>query len=502
MRSLTLLTPHEQKRLWLQLTDDEADAEVRDEAGVRLASLWLEHDQPDMAAVLLESIAQHRQSAWSVRAQFSLAELLQAWGRANEADRGFAGVASALQEVFVPDVALNLAARAAASGDDLVAKRWYAQVLRQGASEERALAAYRLAHMYVGAGDRSQAVALLRACVSEADEDLLPHAAFELAEMWGEDTNPTIRCALLERVLHTDHPDLAPLAALMLGDAAWRRDDHLRAQHYYDLCVWSEHPQHAATAHARRRAVLRERLRATIATLNDAPQPKTEARVARAHAKHTRTKLAIEVAESSDLLLLYLNSLSRSVYVEFFGQICDKTESWWRARRWKRQAAAWTRLLSPQCLVLGDAVRKKPALTEVFAMLVTYPEHDHISGLSSVLSLQTPAVGLLCSVGSMRTQIYLDASAIEASLLWIPHFHPASFMDPAGQPCEVECPSEAEGLLHRPAGMSLFDYSTASCRSAEVPSPLGRDLRPPCTSPLPRRPDEAAGPVLAGHRDN
>lgn len=160
-----------------------------------------------------------------------------------------------------PDVELELAARSAALGSDDEAETRYAGVLEALGDHSAlgAIAAFRLALMRLERDERREALALLERALCGADESLRPHVLISLADELRARKRHELVEELYAAALATDHPDLAPRAALKLGGLREERGDYHGAVELYELVIGAEHADLAPVAAARRNALVHGR---------------------------------------------------------------------------------------------------------------------------------------------------------------------------------------------------------------------------------------------------
>jgi tetratricopeptide (TPR) repeat protein len=194
-------------------------------------------------------------------------ELMRA-GRGNEADKAAADADSMSDPYRTPDVELELAARAAAIGSPADAERRYRGLLAALGDESAlgAVAAFRLAHLRIERGAREEAIGLWKRALRSADENLRPHVLVELADRLrgrGRGRGDQVE-RLYAQAIATDHPDLAPRAALTLGGLREEAGDNKGALELYALVAASQHPDHASDAEARHGALIHRRTKRAI----------------------------------------------------------------------------------------------------------------------------------------------------------------------------------------------------------------------------------------------
>lgn len=224
------------------------------------------HERADPALDSLRTTAQvdvARAAARSLMRHHG--ELMRA-GRGNEADEAAAEAEGMSDPARTPDVELELAARAAAIGSPDDAERRYRGLLAALGDESAlgAVAAFRLAHLGIARGAREEAVALWERSLRGADENLRPHVLVELADSLRGRRRPDQVERLYVQAIETDHPDLAPQAALTLGGLREEAGDNKGALELYALVAASQHPEHASDAEARHGALIHGRTRRAI----------------------------------------------------------------------------------------------------------------------------------------------------------------------------------------------------------------------------------------------
>jgi tetratricopeptide (TPR) repeat protein len=227
-----------------------------------LSAVCLERSHVDNGLVRLAEEAQRERTArLSARRQRQLAQSGDHASAGREAD--LADLLSSAD--LTPDVELQLAGRAAVLGASDDARTRYERVMRAaGFSPMGAIAAFRLAELGGDEHRGDEALILLEWAVQAADEHLLPYALIKLGDaLVIAGKNERAETAYAAAVA-TDHPDIAPRAALVLALRREGRGDVASATELYDMVIGSDHPEYAPDAHARRNALVHRRTTAVV----------------------------------------------------------------------------------------------------------------------------------------------------------------------------------------------------------------------------------------------
>jgi tetratricopeptide (TPR) repeat protein len=180
---------------------------------------------------------------------------------------------------LTPDVELELAARDASLGKLAEAERRYEAVLDvlEASSPLGALTAFRLAHLLLERREHHAAADLLERALHGANTNLLPHVELALAGELDSVRHRVRVRQLYEAVLRSDHPDLAPRAAVLLGVLHEADGDLTTAVRFYELAIRSEHPEHGPDARVHRSALMHGRATEAIGDAVRAAAPPRDA---------------------------------------------------------------------------------------------------------------------------------------------------------------------------------------------------------------------------------
>jgi tetratricopeptide (TPR) repeat protein len=228
----------------------------RSEAAVRLAGLLRNRGELDAARELLDYAPATVDPAAASRAWLACAELLDETGDEVEALRAYRQAGELVSPRHSPDVAIDLAARAQENGNVRGAARLYEAVIAAApAPSLAAVANLRLAAIQLERTQVKPAIASLRAARELCGPGLLPAVELALAEaLLGSGAGGAGLLAeaeeLLSSVVASDHPDLAPQAALRLGTELGSRGELVRAYELLGAVVACRHPDFAPLAEA------------------------------------------------------------------------------------------------------------------------------------------------------------------------------------------------------------------------------------------------------------
>jgi len=247
------------------LADVRARAEARLQLGVHHAA----QGEPEVAIRQFTRVDPCENREAAARAFLRLHRLLISAGEADEAWDALARARELSDPHRSPDVELELAARAGALGQNAEAEQRYRGVLAALTDTHRlgALAAFRLGELRCEQGFVHEALWLWRSALRGCDEDLRPHVLSRLADALRDGPRDSEAAHLYKRVLETDHPHLAPRAALALACLLERHEQTADALEMYELAGSAGDPEIAAVADLRRRVLLRRGLRAVIRRL-------------------------------------------------------------------------------------------------------------------------------------------------------------------------------------------------------------------------------------------
>ncbi len=252
---------------------DRADVDIKDNRELLRYAARLEHEgSPASAAIVLGVLASLNDTALSFAALGRLSRLLADAGYADEAHSVMTTMTARAPAEAPADANLDLAARDAAFGNIDRALERYAIVFGHGGTDA-ALAALRVAHLELGRGRQRAAAFLLRFAVENGDEDVLPYALVDLAELLaGVPTTRDEAMDLYRRAVETDHADLAPAAAMALAQLHVDRHEPGLARRLYDLVVSSGHPEHAPAARRRLDTLHEQPISTTTSPIDDPTQ--------------------------------------------------------------------------------------------------------------------------------------------------------------------------------------------------------------------------------------
>jgi len=230
-----------------------------------------------MAVIEDEDDSRILAEAWIRRA-----ELLEREGVSADCRDAYRRAAAHADPAFTPGIMIDLAAWCERSGDPAHALRIYEDVFSAADDPRlRAVALFRASRIFHGGGDHSRAVACLRAAMSCGEDHLELEIALALAEILvapdarelGGSAERNEAEHLLQRVLESDHPDLAPAAGLLLARLRRFQGQPAEAERLCKLVIDSKHPGFADSAHALQSELIHEQLGLT----SDAPLPSVEA---------------------------------------------------------------------------------------------------------------------------------------------------------------------------------------------------------------------------------
>lgn len=246
-----------------------ADVRARAEARLQLGVHHAAQGEPVLAIRQFTRVDPCENREAAARAFLRLHRLLISAGQADEAWDALARVEELSDPRHSPDVELELAARAGALGQHVEAEDRYRAVLVALTDAHRlgALAAFRLGELRHEQGFAHEAVWLWRSALRGCDEDLRPHVLSRLADALRDGPADTEAAHLYRRVLETDHPYLAPRAALALACLLERHEQIAAALEMYALAGGAGDQEIAEVADLRSRVLRRRRLRAVVRCL-------------------------------------------------------------------------------------------------------------------------------------------------------------------------------------------------------------------------------------------
>jgi tetratricopeptide (TPR) repeat protein len=205
-------------------------------AAISWAAVKQNRGEPAAALDLLREAVRCDDRGTRARAWLALAEFYSMMGEESGARRAFGRVAELFDPEVTPDVAIDLAARAQANGNDKGAAEIYREVLAAHPAPGLAtLAALRLASIHRAADQPRLALAVLEEVRGPAESgELGIEADLVLAELLLELRDRGSASAgraeeLLESVIESDHPDHSPRAALLLARRLGARRNFSRA---------------------------------------------------------------------------------------------------------------------------------------------------------------------------------------------------------------------------------------------------------------------------------
>ena len=232
-----------ERRWWNELRC--GDAATSSTAAFALAALLCERERGEEAEAILRDFSKADSDPIAAAATIRLAQLIERQNGSEEAALAFEAAASRASATDSPDVLLDLAARWATMGEIRRADEAYRNIGQECANPGlRAVAGFRLGVMQREAGLLRSAIHSWELSLEEASALLRPHLLVSLAEaLLDGDAVPLDRAeALLQEVIDSDHPDLAPRAALRLARLKRGQGEFIDAYRLVQLVVNSEHP--------------------------------------------------------------------------------------------------------------------------------------------------------------------------------------------------------------------------------------------------------------------
>ncbi|HST69114.1 MAG TPA: tetratricopeptide repeat protein [Solirubrobacterales bacterium] len=240
-------------------------------AALRLGRYLLAIDEGEGAKLLSRALRAENPQV-GARAAWALAEAYRAAGECRLSQIYQLRAERISEEHLTPDVVLSLASRYAAVGEVDRAINAYQRLLDEGTVADReivALAAFRLSDLLIERRSYVRAVKLLRKAIRDGAPTLRAHAMSDLADLLiacttdeSEVKVPTglpedceelreAAATLYQRIIETDHPDLAPRAAYHLAGIRQDAGDWVAAEEVLQMVLESEHPVYAPMAERR-----------------------------------------------------------------------------------------------------------------------------------------------------------------------------------------------------------------------------------------------------------
>jgi tetratricopeptide (TPR) repeat protein len=279
-------------RWWRCLSSE--DLHTRAQASFALAALLWQRGEVVGAEQFLRDTTESPDRGLAAAGRARLAHMLDRRGDSASADAMYESTAEVASAEQSPEVLLDLAARWLARGRAAdAANAYWAIQIETAEPHLRALAAYRLGDLQSDAGLVEEAIASWRQALGEVDEELRPHVMVALAEALMEPEIEEDEAAqavaseslvrpesnqeaeqMLELVLSSDHPDLAPRAALGLGRLKREEGELREAYRFFQLVIESEHPEYLLDAHAEQSELIHRELDLIIGPLYESPAPR------------------------------------------------------------------------------------------------------------------------------------------------------------------------------------------------------------------------------------
>ena len=220
-----------------------------------LSALLCDRDREDEAEEILTECARSRDDSIAAAASIRLARVIERGAGPAAAAANYQRAAELASPTESADVLIDLAERWAGRGEGSRAHLAYEEiVLGNENADLRALAGFRLGAIEHEAGLLVSAIGRWDDALVEAKGPLRTHILVNLAEAVLElpDTEASRAAALLGEAIESDHPDLAPRAAIAFARLQRHRGELIDAYRLAQLAVDSEHPVFAPEGEAER----------------------------------------------------------------------------------------------------------------------------------------------------------------------------------------------------------------------------------------------------------
>jgi tetratricopeptide (TPR) repeat protein len=240
-------TTARERRWWNQLRC--GDAEAGAEAGFALSALLCDRGREDEAEVLLTECSRSANDSIAASAALRLARLIERRRGPAAAEPSYEQAAERATPSVSADVLIDLAERWDTQGETDRARRAYAASAAGSLQPRlRAVAFFRLGALDRDAGRLKEAIDAWEDGLADAAGTLRIHLLVEIAEALADQGtgDPDRIESLLTEAIDSDHPDLAPRAALRLAQVKRARGQFIDAYRLARLVVGSEHPIFAA----------------------------------------------------------------------------------------------------------------------------------------------------------------------------------------------------------------------------------------------------------------
>jgi tetratricopeptide (TPR) repeat protein len=261
-----------ERRWWNQLRCGKAEAGAK--AGFALSALLCDRGRDDEAEMILADCARSESGAIAAAAALRLAQLIERRRGPAAAEPSYEQAAERATPTASADVLIDLAERWGAQGETERARRAYsASATGSPQPRLRAVAFFRLGGLDRDAGRVEEAIDAWEGGLADAEGPLRIHLLVRLAEaLMDLDVIDRDRVeSLLVEAMDSDHPDLAPRAALRLAQMKRAVGEFIDAYRLARLVVDSAHPVFAAEGEGEWRRLLHGELDSLLDL--EAPDP-------------------------------------------------------------------------------------------------------------------------------------------------------------------------------------------------------------------------------------
>jgi tetratricopeptide (TPR) repeat protein len=265
-------TTAQERRWWNQLRC--GDAEAGAEAGFALSALLCDRGREDEAEMILIDCSRSSNGAIVASAALRLARLIERGRGPAAAEPSYEQAAERAIPSTSADVLIDLAERWDTQGESARARCAYAAAAAGSLQPRlRAVAFFRLGALDRDAGSLEEAIDAWENGLADADGALRIHLLIEIAEaLMDREARDRDRIeSHLTEVIDSDHPDLAPRAALRLAQVKRAGGQFIDAYRLARLVVGSEHPIFAAEGEVECRRLLHGELDSLLEL--EAPTP-------------------------------------------------------------------------------------------------------------------------------------------------------------------------------------------------------------------------------------